>query len=152
MKLLPIVLLFGCFWTSVQSIDPVKVDALCHAIAKVEGFGKPRTLPTRLHNPGDLKSGIGVPKLKGQKGVDKAGHIIFATDAAGWAALHDYVLKIVEGRSKRYRPTTTLTQMSKVYAQNWRPWAARVAHELDVSPDIRIIDFVQKRDFHKHLW
>ena len=33
-----------------------KVERFAHAVAKAEGFGRKRTIPSRYHNPGDLKA------------------------------------------------------------------------------------------------
>lgn len=89
-----------------QVIDarpPVQV-ALAKAIAKMEGFGAPGTLATRLHNPGMLAFNgqdqatrdVGIcGDYKWSGLVDSEGHVIyssiyacFPTDAVGWAALH----------------------------------------------------------------
>ena len=45
-----------------------QVDVLAKAIGKAEGFGVPRTIPTRCHNPGDIKALRGY-KFPGQRGV-----------------------------------------------------------------------------------
>lgn len=103
-----------CAPVRAQNIDPQKIDALCHAIAHAEGFGKARAIPTRYHNPGDLKSRPGLPALEGQKKLGKAGHIVFCNDEAGWAALRNYITAIVEGRSHHYAPNATLKQVSRV--------------------------------------
>jgi hypothetical protein len=114
-------------------VDPDKLDSFTHAIAKAEGFGPKKNLPTRYHNPGDLKSGSRW-RLPDQKGVGKGGHAIFKSDAAGWAALRDLILKMTDGRSKHYNANMTINQIAKKYAGNWRTWAKYVSKELDVPP------------------
>jgi hypothetical protein len=123
-------------------VDNRKLDKLAVAISHAEGFGVRHVIPTRYHNPGDLKSRRGLTKLPGQKSLGKGDHIIFANDAAGWAALKDYLSKMVDGRSRRYRPSMTLTQVAKTYAGRWRPWAASVSKELGVSPTATIAELL----------
>lgn len=74
--------------------------ALAKAIAKMEGFGAPGTLATRLHNPGMLvyagqdggwlDSGI-CDEFKWpvfSNGALRSGYACFPANDAGWAALH----------------------------------------------------------------
>lgn len=136
-------LLSAAAWAQV---DAQKVDVLCHAIARAEGFGVPHAIPTRYHNPGDLKSRPGITPLAGQKRIGKAGHIIFVDDAAGWAALRSYVLAISEGRRNHYVAHTTLAQLSRVYAQRWRPWLAQVTKTLGVPGSTRLEEFVAEEN------
>jgi len=105
-------LLFGSAgWAQVGA---QKLDTLCHAIAHAEGFGIPHTIPTRYHNPGDLKSRPGLPPLEGQRKIGKAGHVVFVNDEAGWAALREYITGIAEGRRKHYAASMTLSATSRV--------------------------------------
>jgi hypothetical protein len=113
--------------------DKSKVDALAVAISHAEGYGRRGKIPTLYHNPGDLKARHGV-RLPGQKRVGQGGHIVFYTDAYGWAALRDQIAKMVDGRSDRYNPDMTLTQVARKYAARWRPWVAIICRELNVSP------------------
>jgi len=129
-----------------QIVDRQKLNSLATAVAHAEGFGVRRTIPTRYHNPGDLKSARIYRRLPGQKTLGKGDHVIFESDAAGWAALKDYLSKMVDGRSKRYNPNMTLAQVAKIYAGNWRPWLKTVAKELDVSPSIRLRDLLFESD------
>lgn len=121
-------LLFGS--SGWAQVDAQKLDKLCHAIAHAEGFGIPRTIPTRYHNPGDLKAGH--TPLTGQRRIGKAGHIVFVSDEAGWAALREYLTGIAEGRRKHYVASMTLSATSRVYAQRWQPWLRIVTKELGV--------------------
>lgn len=125
-------------------IDAAKVDALSKAIARAEGFYRHGTIPNRYYNPGDLKSRPGLTPLPGQKRIGKAGHIVFINDAAGWAALHEYITKIAEGRSHLYATSMTLTQVSRIYAQQWRPWLKQVTAQLGVPGTTRIDEFVEE--------
>lgn len=108
---------------------PERVEKLEKAIAHAEGFDRKNTIPSRYHNPGDLKSRPGIAKLPGQVRIGKAGHIVFHTDADGWTALQDYIAKLNEKHG-----TMTLQQIAKRYAQNWRPWLRIVTHEIGVDP------------------
>jgi hypothetical protein len=114
-----------------------KVDALAVAISHAEGFGRRGKIPTKYHNPGDLKARYGVT-LQGQRRVGKGGHIVFWADVDGWAALRDQIAKMMDGRSEYYNPDMTLTQVARVYATRWRPWVKTVSRELGVSPQVTL--------------
>lgn len=58
-------------------------EVLAQAMAKEEGFGIPGAIPTRNHNPGDLRHAPGEMHPDGSP--NSVGS--FATDAEGWAAL-----------------------------------------------------------------
>jgi hypothetical protein len=132
--------------TALAQVDAQRVDALSHAIAAAEGFGIPHTIPTRYHNPGDLKSRPGITPLPGQVRIGKAGHIVFVNDAAGWTALHEYLTKIAEGRSRHYTASMTLYATSRVYAQAWRPWLRIVTKQLGVPATTRLNEFVASNE------
>jgi len=117
---------------------PDKVDSLADAISHAEGFGKRHAIPTRYHNPGDLKALRRSKRLDGQVGIGKGGHIIFKSDAAGRAALREYIARMLDGRSRHFNPSMTLSQVAREYAQNWRPWVKIVSNELGVPPSITL--------------
>jgi len=117
-----------------QAPDPARVNDLATAISHAEGFGKRHTIPTRYHNPGDLKAFSVSTPLPGQVRIGKAGHIVFKDDEAGKAALRDYIARMMDGRSAHFRPNLTLNQVARRYAQNWRPWVKVVSRELGVPP------------------
>ena len=125
-----------------QTVDRQKLDSLATAVAHAEGFGARHAIPTRYHNPGDLKSAVIYKKLPGQKALGKGDHVVFETDAAGWAALRDYLSKMVDGRSRRFNADMTLAQAARIYAGNWRPWLKLVAQELNVPANIRLRDLL----------
>jgi len=153
MKLLTIGLsLFLSVSAWAQNFDAQKIDALSKAIAHAEGFYKRGTIPNLYHNPGDLKSRHGLPPLAGQRRIGKAGHIVFISDAAGWAALQEYILKIAEGRSRHYAQDTTLTQLSHVYAQRWRPWIEQVSKTLNIPPTTRLREFLAEPENSVDYW
>jgi len=145
MKAILLLLLGLCLFPAVgraQSVDSKKLDSLATAVAHAEGFGTRHTIPTRYHNPGDLKSAVIYRKLPGQKSLGKGDHVVFENDAAGWAALKDYLSKMVDGRSRRFNADMTLAQASRIYAGNWRPWLKLVAQDLDVPTNIRLRDLL----------
>jgi len=119
--------------SAAQNVDKQKIDSFATAVAHAEGFGVRHAIPTRYHNPGDIKTFPKSTKLPGQKAVGKGGHIVFRNDTAGWAALKDQIAKMLDGRSKHFNPNMTITQVAKHYAANWRPWAKTVAKELGVG-------------------
>lgn len=102
---------------TVPTYSSQRVDALVHAIAHAEGFGIPHALPTRCHNPGDLKS--------------HAHYRYFRTDAAGFQALTGQIVLIIEGRSRNYTLDMTIKQLARKYASSAR-WAKNVSTSLGV--------------------
>ena len=126
------------------------MDALSRAIARAEGWGKPGTIPTLYHNPGDLKAGP--TPLPGQRKVGKAGHIVFVNAEAGWAALREYLTGIAEGRRKHYVASMTLAQVSRVYAQQWRPWLRIVTKELAVPTNTKLQELLKPVDVEEDVW
>ena len=111
-----------------------RVGDLAKAIAKAEGFGTKRTLPTRNHNPGDIKA-MKSYRFPGQVGVNKQ-YVVFRNDKAGWEALRHQINKIVNGES-RYSVNLTLKQLGKRYAESGI-WPKVVAKYLGVSPSTEL--------------
>lgn len=142
--LLPLILMFLPLIANGQVVvKPNKMKQFTEAVAKAEGFGVHRAIPTRYHNPGDLKCNPhrGRCVFEGTRGVGKGGHTIFKNDAAGWAALRLQVQMILEGRSRNFDKDMTINQMAKVYAKNWRQWANCVSKELGVPPTTTLAEF-----------
>lgn len=121
-----------------QSNDPV--DTFAHAIAKAEGFGVKHSIPTRYHNPGDIKIVKGW-RYPGQKGIGKANHVIFANDAAGWAALRHQIQRILDGDSRHYSVEMNVAQMGRKYAGNSALWSKNVAHNLGVDKSTTLREY-----------
>lgn len=126
-------LLCGAQTVAIPAYPTDRVHNLAVAIAKAEGFYQKRTIPARYHNPGDLKALPGV-RYPGQVRVGKGKHIVFRTDADGWAALHHQIHVIVQGQSRHYTLDNSLNDISRRYAARWRNWARIVGHSLDVPP------------------
>jgi hypothetical protein len=121
-----------------------RIEILARAIASAEGFGRRGAIPTRYHNPGDLKAVRGFT-YPGQRGVGKGGHVIFRTDADGYAALSHLINKMIgrEGTSRHYRATMTLQQVARLYAGNSRVWVRNVCKELRVTPNVTLHEFLE---------
>ena len=119
-----------------------RVDLFAHAIARAEGFYTYRSIPNRYHNPGDLKVRRG-ERYPGQIGIGKANHVIFKSDAAGWAALDHQIAKALIGESRYYRQDMTLNQVAKWYAGNWQRWAKNVARNLGVTPSTTLEEYFE---------
>jgi len=120
-----------------------KVVSLAQAIAQAEGFGIRGALPTRYHNPGDLKVAAAGQKYPGQCGIGKGSHVRFCTDRAGWLALYHQLDKVAVGDSKHYAPDMTLVQFAKRYARDWRHWAKNVARDLNVSTTTTLAEYLE---------
>jgi len=114
-------------------VDEKKLDDFALAVAHAEGFGVRNTVPTRYHNPGDLRARRG-HHYEGQVGLNRHGYVIFKNDAAGFAALKDQLRLVVSGQSKRYNTDMTISRVARVYATRWQIWAKNVAKELEVTP------------------
>jgi hypothetical protein len=125
-----------------QGLDIEKVDALVTAISHAEGFGIRGTIPSRYHNPGDLKASSDLGTLVGQVRIGKARHIVFKDDEAGKAALRDCILQMMDGRSSHFHADMTLNQVARVYAENWRPWVKIVSTELGVPPTTTLREYL----------
>ena len=128
--------------SAAQTVDQQKVSDFATAVAHAEGFGVRQAIPTRYHNPGDIKTIQSAAKLPGQKAIGKGGHVVFKNDAAGWAALTDQITKMVDGRSHHFNADMTVTQVARKYAGNWRPWVKIVTRELDITPTTRLRDLL----------
>ncbi len=144
-KLLLTIVLFlalPSMFCGAQQIDKQKLASLSVAISHAEGFGVRHTIPSRYHNPGDLKSYHGLTPLPGQKQLGKGDHIIFRSDAAGWAALNDYIAKMVDGRSRHFNPRMTFKDAARVYAVRWHPWVNMVTKELGIPASTTLGDYL----------
>jgi len=117
-----------------QAVDSQKVDTFAHAVAKAEGFGVKGAVPTRYHNPGDIRTFKKGVHYAGQIGVNRQGYVIFKNDKAGFAALEANLLLMAQGQSKYYGRTMTIVSVAKVYATGWRTWSKNVAKNLGVPP------------------
>jgi hypothetical protein len=121
-------LLIGTAWAI--PVNP-NVSTFAHAIAKAEGYGIAGTIPTRCHNPGDLKG----TKFDGQVGVCKGGHARFKNDSYGWTALYNQIDKMISGNSRVYHVSMTFAQVSMIYAGNSKVWLRNVCHEMAIDPN-----------------
>jgi hypothetical protein len=136
-----IVFLLGTI-VSAQEVDVGNLHKLALAISKAEGFGVKNTIPTRYHNPGDIRTcrpGLHYP---GQVGISHHCYVIFCSDAAGFSALESNLRKIATGKSVYYAPDITINKMARLYATNWHTWAKNVAKNLDVPTDTRLADLL----------
>jgi len=138
-----VLIVLSCIMGHAQAPDPDKVNDLATAISHAEGFGRRHTIPTRYHNPGDLKAFSAANPLAGQVRIGKAGHIVFKDDDAGKAALREYIVRMMDGRSAHFNPNLTLNQVARRYAQNWRPWVRVVSRELGVPPNTTLRAYFQ---------
>jgi hypothetical protein len=113
---------------------------LMKAIAKAEGYGVKGAIPTRYHNPGDIRASRGV-KYPGQVGLNKHGYAIFKNDCFGWAAMQGQLDKIINGESRFYSVNMTLRQLAKLYATS-PLWVKNVAKNLGVTPNTTLAEIL----------
>jgi hypothetical protein len=126
---------------SISATAQNSVDRFAHAVAGAEGFGKKGSIPTRYHNPGDLKAVKGW-KYPGQVRIGKANHVVFVNDAAGWAALRHQIQRVIDGDSKHYSVNMTIAQMGRQYAGFWSRWSKNVSKNLGVDTKTKLWDIL----------
>ena len=117
-----------------QQVDHEKVQSLAEAIAKAEGFGVKGAIPTRYHNPGNIRSTKTGHHYDGQIGLNHCGYVIFKSDRYGWRALREQLELMASGQSAHYGTDMTILNVAKIYATGWRLWAKNVSKGLGVSP------------------
>lgn len=125
--------LCGSAWAqalNVPAYSSARVKELAKAIAAAEGYGVRGARPTRNNNPGDIRAGL--TPYPGQLRIARGRYVVFATPAAGWAALEAQITRILAGNSRFYTLHTSINQMARTYAETWRPWAANVTKRLRV--------------------
>jgi hypothetical protein len=114
---------------------------LAKLIAKEEGFGKAGTLPSRLHNPGDLRHSPHSQHPGGPAHKEDIGTI--DTDAHGWEDLERQLrIYATEG--------LTLRQMAAVYApvndgNNTSRYLADLCAGLGLAPETPVAIALEKQ-------
>lgn len=100
-----------------------RVRRIALAIARAEGFYVAGSISQTRHNPGNI--------------TDTSGTIrTYLTDADGWAALHDYIERVIAGRHPAYPAGVTIAEAARIYtATQQAEWAYNVAAILGVSQD-----------------
>jgi hypothetical protein len=126
------------FLVNTGHCQDIQVHQFARAVARAEGFYVPRSIPNRLHNPGDLMTHKIV--YPGQVGVYH-NYAVFRTDTAGWSALENQIRKVIEGTSSFYRQDMTMLQIARVYATNWQNWSKIVCKILQVSPRLTFAEY-----------
>jgi hypothetical protein len=107
------------------SYTPVVQD-FARAISRAEGFNVAGSIPQRAKNPGNLKL-PGYPTIGG-------GISVFDSIDQGWAALHNQLQLIIDGRSRYYNLDMTIKDMGDLWeADPGDAWANNVAADLGVS-------------------
>lgn len=89
---------------------PQTIIDLAKAIAHAEGFGVQDAVPTRAHNPGDIK----IIGWTGEK-LGLEGITVFPTDEDGWEALYKQLERIRLEHSHIYSLNMTFTE----FAYHW---------------------------------
>jgi hypothetical protein len=139
-KLLILIALALSGVATAQNVDKQKVDQFATAVARAEGFGVPHAIPTRYHNPGNIRS-RSLHAYAGQIGLNRCGYVIFKNDAYGWKALKTQLELMASGQSAHYDTDMTITKVAKRYATGWRLWSKNVAKQLGVEPTTTLADF-----------
>ena len=123
-----------------------KIQMFAYAIGRAEGFGVRGTIPTRYHNPGDIRA-KSAHEYPGQVGLSKKRYAIFRNDAAGWAALYNQIEKILLGESRFYGPQTNIRQFSKRYAEVNGVWLKNVCKMLSISPNTTLLQYFNRTNY-----
>ena len=115
----------------------IPVIELAKAMAKMEGFGIEGALPTRNHNPGDLR------RSKFQSFV-KDGFAYFPDDKTGWKALvYDLCIKIMGKSTTGITPESSLRDLIyKWTATDQYAYLMFVASKLGISFEYKIKNFI----------
>ena len=124
-----------------QQVDQDKVQGLAEAIAKAEGFGVKGAIPTRYHNPGNIRSTKSGHHYDGQLGLNCSGYVIFKSDRYGWRALREQLELMASGQSAHYGTSMTILKVAKIYATGWKLWAKNVSKGLGVSPTTTLKEY-----------
>jgi hypothetical protein len=140
-KLLILIALMLSGVAMAQDVDKQKVDQFATAVARAEGFGVPHAIPTRYHNPGNIRSTRTGHRYAGQVGLNRCGYVIFKNDAYGWKALKDQLELMASGQSAHYDTDMTITKVAKRYATGWRTWSKNVAKQLGVDTTTTLADY-----------
>lgn len=114
-----------------------KVKAIAQAIAHAEGFGVLNAIPTRAHNPGDLKMGdIGNGSINGKT--------VFASDVDGWNALYKQIDLMVSGNSEYYQPSDSWRRIATVWVgtSDYVNWLNTVVSDLGVDADSSLQEYM----------
>jgi hypothetical protein len=134
--LIGLVMLFPLIGTAVAQS---KVEQLAVAIARTEGFyANKRTIPARLHNPGDIRSHSRHAYV-GQVGLYR-GYVVFRSDRDGWVALREQIQRVIDGTSKQYTQEMTFAQVATRYAQD-RRWGTTVCKILKITPATTVAEY-----------
>jgi len=100
---------------------PQPIKTFAQAIARAEGFGNAGAIPTRAHNPGDLKI-PNKPTLAGTSITE------FSGDDEGWSALYKQLWLILTGSSGVYDLDMSIADMARLWtATQSSAWAQNVA-------------------------
>lgn len=129
-----------------QTMDEGRLDAFAHAVARAEGFGVKGAIPTRYHNPGDIRTFRPGVHYLGQIGVARHGYVIFRNNSYGFLALKGILRGIVLGESRYYRDTMTVSSVARLYATGWRRWAKNVSKNLGITPNTKLREYLQVLD------
>jgi hypothetical protein len=119
-----------------------KVKMLAEGIALAEGFHVANSLPSRIHNPGDLEigdRGYGVQAAK----------TVFPDDAAGWNWLFGECSLMLASMQTRHRSKIyTLDETFIQVAQHWTggdnpaTWAQTVSAYCRMQPESTLQEFL----------
>lgn len=129
-----------------QLVDRL-ADKLAKAIALAEGFYAADSLPSRIHNPGDLElgdRGFGTHNKKtGYAKADIEADITDKTD--GFSALRRECRAILTGASGVYHVNFTFAAIALKWTGNDSPgaWCKIVTEKLNLSPITTVADWVK---------
>lgn len=114
-----------------------KVKTIAQAIAHAEGFGVAGAIPTRAHNPGDLKMGdLGNGSINGKT--------VFSSDVDGWNALYKQIDLMVSGGSAYYSATDSWRRIAQTWVgdSDYVNWLNTVTSDLGVDPDSSLQEYM----------
>jgi hypothetical protein len=127
--------------SAAQAVDQQKIESFAAAVARAEGFGVKGAIPTRYHNPGNIRSTANGHHYAGQVGLNRCGYVIFKSDRYGWKALDEQLTLMASGQSKFYGTNMTIVKVAKVYATGWQTWSKNVSRQLGVPPNTSLLAY-----------
>lgn len=131
--------------TDSNDIIATQAEKLAYAIAVAEGFFAPHSLPSIIHNPGDLELGNrGFGTQAGKTCYKKADPEADIDDGSdGWSALRRQCIKMLSGASLEYSVNDTFETVSVKWTGNDNPegWAQNVCENLGIDPTWTLREF-----------
>jgi hypothetical protein len=132
--------------TDSADIVQLQAEKLAYAVACAEGFFAPHSLPSIIHNPGDLELGNrGFGTQAGKTCYKKADPEADIKDGSdGWSALRRQCVMMLSGASLEYSVNDSFDDVARKWTGGDHPedWVKNVCEKLNIQPDWTLREFV----------